>query len=204
VAWASGAVPDAAGVLRGPRASPDPEKTFAAYRAWAARVGTQAAGLAGDENWTPQRRFDRAYERLSLGALQREPRYEFLVLAGRLGLVDVEAGGLWLSDSHSPVVSAAKRVFGIGDPLLLARRAADLAAAAGMPIAAFDLGLQNWARPAQGALRGGSAQGDEPRADLGGRCSRACGWTPARRAAGRTGSGRRPRLSTAPSEGTQP
>jgi hypothetical protein len=80
--------------------------------------------------------------------------------------VDVEPGGLWLSDSHSPVVGAAKRVFGIGDPLLLARRAADLAAAAEMPIAAFDLGLQNWARAGQGRLTGGSAQGEEPRADL--------------------------------------
>ena len=166
VTWASGDVPDVAGVERGPRGSADPVKTFAAYRTWAVRVGSQAAGLAGDPAWTPQRRFDRAYERLSLGALQREPRYEFLVVAGRLGLVDAEPGGLWLSDSHSPVVGAAKRVFGIGDPLLLARRAADLAAAAEMPIAAFDLGLQNWARAGQGRLAGGSAQGEEPRADL--------------------------------------
>jgi hypothetical protein len=166
VSWASGAVPDAGTVTRGPRASADPAKTFAAYRAWAVRVGSQAAGLAGEPGWTPQRRFDRAYERLSLGGLQREPRYEFLVVAGRLGLVDVEPGGLWLSDSHSPVVGAAKRVFGIGDPLLLARRAADLAAAAGIPIAAFDLALQNWARGGQERLRGGSVQGDDPRADL--------------------------------------
>ncbi len=166
VTWASGAVPDVGAVQRGPRAGADPVKTFAAYRGWAVRVGTQLAGLAGEPGWTPQRRFDRAYERLSLGGLQREPRYEFLVVAGRLGLVDVEPGGLWLSDSHSPVVGAAKRIFGIGDPLLLARRAADLAAAAGIPIAAFDLALQNWARGGQERLRGGSTQGEEPRADL--------------------------------------
>lgn len=166
VTWASGAVPEVGDVQRGPRASGDPAKTFAAYRAWAVRVGSQAAGLAGEPGWTPQRRFDRGYERLSLGGLQREPRYEFLVVAGRLGLVDVEPGGLWLSDSHSPVVGAAKRVFGIGDPLLLARRAAELAAAAGIPIGAFDLALQNWARGGQERLRGGSAQADEPRADL--------------------------------------
>jgi hypothetical protein len=166
VTWASGAVPDVGAVARGPRAGADPARTFAAYRAWAVRVGSQAAGLAGEPGWTPQRRFDRAYERLSLGGLQREPRYEFLVVAGRLGLVDVEPGSLWLSDSHSPVVGAAKRVFGIGDPLLLARRAADLAAAAGIPIAAFDLALQNWARGGQERLRGGSQQGDAPRIEL--------------------------------------
>ena len=44
------------------------------------------------------------------------------------------------------VTLGAKRVFGIGDPLLLERRAAGLAEAAELPIEALDLGLFNWQR----------------------------------------------------------
>ncbi len=40
----------------------------------------------------------------------------------------------------------AKRALGIGDPLLLDRRAVELAAACGLPLAALDLGLHNWER----------------------------------------------------------
>jgi hypothetical protein len=38
----------------------------------------------------------------------------------------------------------AKRAFGIGDPLLLDRRASELARACGVPLEALDLGLHNW------------------------------------------------------------
>ncbi len=40
---------------------------------------------------------------------------------------------------------AAKRVFGIGDPLIIERRAHALAEAASTPIEALDLALYNWA-----------------------------------------------------------
>ena len=54
-------------------------RTLDAYRAWAARAGSQAAALTADASWTPQRRFERAFERLSLpgfgrGGALRVPR----------------------------------------------------------------------------------------------------------------------------------
>ena len=41
---------------------------------------------------------------------------------------------------------AAKRALGIGDPLLLERRGAQLAEACRVPLEALDLGLYNWER----------------------------------------------------------
>ena len=55
---------------------------------------------------------------------------------------------------------AAKRVFGIGDPLLLDRRAATLAEAASVPLEALDLALANWASPQRATL--GIQPGQEP------------------------------------------
>jgi hypothetical protein len=46
--------------------------------------------------------------------------------------------------SGDPVTDAAKRVFGIGDPLHLDRRAAALAEAISIPVEALDLALANW------------------------------------------------------------
>jgi hypothetical protein len=43
-----------------------------------------------------------------------------------------------------PTALAAKRVFAIGDPLLLERRAGALAAAVSLPIETLDLALGNW------------------------------------------------------------
>ena len=82
-------------------------------------------------SWTPERRFDRAFERLALPGFARAPRFEFLLTAGALGLADLRPGSLQLlADPRDPVLAAAKRVFGIGDPIVVERRAADLAAAA--------------------------------------------------------------------------
>lgn len=148
VPWAEGnglAVEDA---RVGPRGAHDPvrgEATLRAYRSWAERAGAQAAALAGEAAWTPERRFARAYERLSLPGLSRDARYEFLVTAGRLGLAGLRADALHLGGADD-VTLGAKRVFGIGDPLLLERRAAGLAGAAELPIDALDLGLFNWQR----------------------------------------------------------
>jgi hypothetical protein len=118
-----------------------------AYRAWAGRAGSQRQALLGDPSWPPQRRFDRAFERLALPGLGRAARFEFLLLCGRLGIVDMEPSSLQLGRETDATVLAAKRVFGIGDAINLHRRAADLAAAAQVPIAALDLALVNWARP---------------------------------------------------------
>ena len=45
---------------------------------------------------------------------------------------------------------AAKRVFAIGDPLNLERRARALAEAIAVPIETLDLALANWSPPAPG------------------------------------------------------
>lgn len=158
VPWATGEVPVLDGVPLGPRTAHDPargSRTLVAYRAWAARAGSQRTALAGDSGWTPQRRFDRAFERLSLPGFGRGPRYEFLLLCGRLGVADLEPSSLQLGREADATVLAAKRVFGIGDAINLHRRAADLASAAAVPIAALDLALLNWARPAEERISAG-------------------------------------------------
>jgi hypothetical protein len=150
VAWAGGTVPGLDGTQVGPRGAWEParhEDTLLAYRAWAERSASQAAGLAGDASWTPERRFERAFERLALPGLTRAARYDFLLSAGALGLAPLHPSSLHLlADPRDPTVGAAKRVFGIGDVLLVQRRAGELAAATDLPIAALDLGLLNWAR----------------------------------------------------------
>ena len=55
---------------------------------------------------------------------------------------------------------AAKRALGIGDPLLLGRRAAQLAQACGFPLEALDLGLENWERGER--VSAGLGPGAEP------------------------------------------
>ena len=157
VPWASGELPDL-DVPLGLRTSHDPAagtRTVLAYRAWATRGAGQAASFAGEPSWTPERRFDRLFERLALAGFGRPGRYELLVSLGRLGVVDVRASTLQLTDDATTV--AAKRVFGIGDKMLLERRARDLADAAELPIEALDLALFNWAAPQRGRATMGSA-----------------------------------------------
>jgi hypothetical protein len=165
--WASGELPALDGVATGPRAAHEPRRgtqTVLAYRAWARRAGSQAAAYAGDAAWEPQRRFERAFERLALPGFGRAPRYELLVLAGHLGVADVRPWSLHLTDPLDPTTVAAKRVFGIGDALNLQRRASDLAAAAEVPIEALDLALLNWARPEDDRITAGArTAGDEHR-----------------------------------------
>jgi hypothetical protein len=125
--------------------------TVSAYRAFAARAGSQAAALAGDDSWPPERRFARAFERLALPGLSRAARFDLLVTLGRLGVLDLRAGSLELGvAAGDETVAGAKRVFGIGDPLLLERRVADLAHAAEAPLEALDLALWNWERGTEG------------------------------------------------------
>jgi len=166
VPWASGELPGL-GVARGPRASHDPanaERTILAYRAWAERQGGQGAAFAGESSWTPERRFDRLFERLALPGLTRGARYDLLVGLGRLDVVQTRASSLQFTDDDT--TTAAKRVFGIGDKILLERRARDLADAVELPIEALDLALFNWgATGGRRATMGSAAVADEGERD---------------------------------------
>jgi hypothetical protein len=147
--WASGAQPTLDGVSTGPRTAHDPTRgagTLEAYRAWAGRAGTQARAFGGEPEWMPERRFARAFERLALPGFHRDPRFDLLVTLGSLGVFELRAGTLALGGSDE-VTLAAKRVLGIGDAMLLERRAEQLAEGCGVPLAALDLGLFNWGRP---------------------------------------------------------
>ena len=146
--WASGELAALDGVETGPRTAHDPARgsaTLEAYRGWARRAGSQAQAFTGEASWTPERRFGRVFERLALPGLHRGARFDLLVTLGRLGVFELRAGALELGGSDEVTV-AAKRAFGIGDPLLLERRAAALADASGVPLEALDLGLFNWGR----------------------------------------------------------
>jgi hypothetical protein len=146
--WASGENPRLEDVLTGPRGAHDPARglrTIEAYRAWANRAGSQAAAFTGESVWTPERRFARTFERLALPGLTRDARFDLLVTLGQLGVYELQPRSLQLGGDN-PVTLAAKRALGIGDPLLLERRAAELADASGLPLAALDLGFSNWER----------------------------------------------------------
>jgi hypothetical protein len=163
--WASGQPPVLDDVATGPRSAHDPARglrTIDAYRAWAQRAGTQEAALTGEPAWTPERRFARVYERLALPGLHRDARFDFLVTLGRLGVYELQAGGLQFGGENETTV-AAKRALGIGDSLLLDRRAVDLAGACAVPLEALDLGLYNWGRGQRVTL--GLGPGAEPDAE---------------------------------------
>ncbi len=160
----SGELPNLDGVPLGPRSSHDPARgseTLLAYRQWVARggrasvstqttqgEGTQAAAFTGDPAWSPERRFERVFERLALPGFARTGRYELLVTLGRLELYELTPDSLHLGGARGLAEDlttlAAKRVFGIGDPLMLERRAVALAQAAEVPIETLDLALANW------------------------------------------------------------
>ncbi|HXP99400.1 MAG TPA: hypothetical protein VN845_04960, partial [Solirubrobacteraceae bacterium] len=133
--WASGTIPDIEEVPLGPRSSHDPARggeTLIAYRRFAEHAGSQERAFAGQPEWTPQRRFERVFERLALPGFGRMGRYDLLVTLGRLGLYELRADSLHLGTRTSLITSdptppAAKRVFGIGDPLHIERRAVVLA-----------------------------------------------------------------------------
>ena len=146
---------------RGPRTSHDAaagERTVLAYRAWAQRAGGQDAAFAGESSWTPERRFDRLFERLALPGFGR---------GGPLRAARRRSAGSASSTCAPPrcsftddaATTAAKRVFGIGDKILLERRARDLADAVEVPIEALDLALFNWGAPAAERATMGSQRG---------------------------------------------
>jgi hypothetical protein len=153
--WRKGELPDLAGIPLGPRTSHDPARgadTLRAYLQWAERAGSQVGAFSGDPNWSEERRFERLFERLQLPGLGRMGRYDMLVTVGRLGLYELRAdslhfggaGGGSAQATGDPATLAAKRLFGIGDPLVLERRALALADAASVPLDALDLAFANW------------------------------------------------------------
>ena len=151
-----GALHDLSDVALGPRTSHDPARgarTLDAYRQWVAQagrseIGQQALAFSGDASWSPQRRFERLFERIALPGLTRAARYELLVLLGALGAYELQADSPHFSaragGAEDPATLAAKRVFAIGDPLLLDRRAAALAEAIAVPVGSLELALANW------------------------------------------------------------
>jgi hypothetical protein len=122
-------------------------------------IGQQERAFAGEPEWTPQRRFERVFERLALPGFGRVGRFDLLVTLGRLGLYELRADSLHLSArpgarpaaaagtpaaGEEATMAAAKRVFAIGDPIHIERRAAALAEAIATPVEALDLALWNW------------------------------------------------------------
>ena len=168
VRWAERAMPSLDGVPLGPRAgAPDPagiRRGHDAYRGWAERAGGQGAALLGGPGWTPEWRFDRAYERLgTLPGFARPARYDLLVTLGRLGLADVRPDALHFGDGDDASL-AARRVFGIADLFLLERRSGDLAEACELPLAALDLALANFGSERGRITQGASADAADPAA----------------------------------------
>jgi len=149
-----GPLPDLDGVASGPRGSHDASRgggaTLEAYSQWLARAGAEDP-YVGDPGWSAERRFARTFERLALPGLTRAARYELLVTLGGLGIYELRADSLQLGGGARGVpgddltTQGAKRLFAIGDPLLLERRAEALARAAGVPLEAHDLAIANWA-----------------------------------------------------------
>jgi hypothetical protein len=169
----TGEVPSSGGkTVVGPRSASDPGRgpeTIVAYRRWAQRAGTQAEAFTGEAHWDAERRFARAFERLALPGFPRTARFDLLVALGRTGRYEMRAGSLLLAGAaaYDDTAVAAKRVFGIADPLLIDRRAAALAEVCEVPLEALDLALFNWQRGED--ERATLAAGPGPRADSAGR-----------------------------------
>ncbi len=160
--WRAGELPNLDSIPLGPRSSHDPARgdtTLRAYLQWAARgersqidrsgIGRQALAFVGDPTWTAARRFERLFERLTLPGLARMGRYELLLTLGRVGLCELRAEALYFTNApgaaHGDLATlAAKRIFGIGEPLHLEHRARELAKAMSVPVEALDLALANW------------------------------------------------------------
>jgi hypothetical protein len=184
VALAQGQTPALDDVPLGPRSSHTPGRgaeTLLAYRQWVARAGLSAGGVprafVGEETWTAERRFERIFERLALPGFGRMGRYELLVTLGRLGLYPLRAPSLELVAAHGGLgedltALAAKRVFGIGEPVLMERRALVFTQAAQIPLDVLELALANWAAPARATL---GFPADTEDADIRGRAREALG-----------------------------
>jgi Alpha-glutamyl/putrescinyl thymine pyrophosphorylase clade 3 len=167
LALAGGNVPDLEGVPLGPRSSHDPARGSDTLRAYRRLVEHQAGTLPGDRSWSPSRRFERLFERLALPGFGRMGRYDLLVTLGRLGLYELQADSLHLAgvgglSSSDLTTLAAKRLFAIGDPIHLERRAAALVEALEVPVETLDVALANWTAPQRATLGFPAETLDEP------------------------------------------
>jgi hypothetical protein len=153
-------LPDLDDVPLGPRTCHDPARgvdTVRAYLQWAQRGGSQVRAFSGDPTWSEERRFERLFERLQLPGFGRMGRYDLLVTLGRLGLYEMRAdamhfaGGLTQATGDLATLGA-KRLFGIGDPLILERRALALAEGCGVPVEALDVAFANWSTDERATL----------------------------------------------------
>lgn len=161
--WDSGRQPRLEKVQTGPRMAHHTEqglRTLDAYKGWADRAGSQAAAFHGESSWSAERRFARLFERLALPGLHRDARFDLLVTLGRLGVYELRADALKLGGTDTVTVGA-KRAFGIGDPLLLERRASELAEACGLPLESLDVALYNWERGKRATLGMGAEIQDD-------------------------------------------
>jgi len=144
----------------GPRSSYDAARgaqTLEAYERMLEQAGGARAAFVGDPSWTRARRFERLFERLALPGLTRVARYELLVLLATLGSYELEADSLPLgvargAATNDPTMLAAKRIFAIGDAINLERRAAALAQAMELELAALELALWNFFSPQRATL----------------------------------------------------
>jgi hypothetical protein len=126
---------------------PAAERTITAYLGWVQRAGSQEEAIAGENSWTPQRRFDRTFDRLALPGFGRAERFEFLNTLAAAGIHELEPTSLHVAVAHDDATTlAAKRALNSGDAMLLERRAAALADATQLPVAALDRGLALWDR----------------------------------------------------------
>jgi hypothetical protein len=164
----AGELPDLDAIPLGPRTSHDyvrGTRTLQAYLQWAERAGSQVRAFSGDHNWSDLRRFERLFERLALPGMSRMGRYDLLLTLGHLGLYELQPDSLHMGAGRMEATSdlttlAAKRLFGIGDPLILERRALALAEALSAPLEALDLGLANWGAGERATLGVPSDTGD--------------------------------------------
>jgi hypothetical protein len=160
------------GIALGPHTSHDPTRgteTLIAYRQWVKHAGAdggtgtvvggpQQRAFTGDPAWSPRRRFERLFERLSLPGFGRVGRYDLLVTLGRLGLYELRADSLHLvaaargAAANDLTTLAAKRAFAVGEPLYLERRAQTLAETIAVPIETLDLALANWVAPERATM----------------------------------------------------
>ena len=94
------------------------------------RAGSQVAALRGRaRRGIPSGASPSALERLALPGFPRDPRFELLVTLGAAGVYPIAAAGaLHVGREDDATTLAAKRLLVSGDPRLLERRAADLAA----------------------------------------------------------------------------
>ena len=123
-------------------------RTIAAYKAWVERQGTQEQAFTGEPSWTPERRFERVFERLALPGFTRASRYDLLTALGAAGVYPLTANAVHFIEDDATTL-AAKRALVSGDRMLLERRAKDFAEAAELPIAALDRGLAVWGTPTE-------------------------------------------------------